>query len=1189
MGIRFARAALFAWFAAVGCFGQGTTSRVVGTVTDSTGSAVPSATVTLTNDGTGAKLTNSTTDTGTYVFEAVQSGNYSVSIEAAGFRKFLTRGNPVTIGLPTTVNAVLEVGAVSESVEVAAVAESVQTSTSGNIGNLFPEQVIRDLPIVGTRGRNPLDLVLLQPGVVSGSNTGGGIHVNGARDRSWNYTLDGIDNNETSSGGSNTAPVRTNPDGLAEFRVITSNATADFGRSSGGQVVMITKSGTNEFHGKGFWFYRTPRLNANEWENNINARGQRQFVQHIYGGDFGGPIWKNKTFFYGNLQFLRARESSVTNRTVLTATARQGILRYAIGGRNNPVGVPGASVDASGNVAAGVNVGTYNIASNDPQRLGLDKRITSLVGATPLPNNFNGGDGLNTAFYTFSALQQERQHDASTKFDHVFSAKNAVFARISWGEQDTNCDRVNGGSELFPGRGCIVNTLRSPNNLAFNHRWNPTPAITNEAVLGRNKFTYNFIQPFGNLAEYALSTPVDLVESTEFGNLRTLRTWQFVDNVAWQKKDHAIRFGINLRWQQHLDNRGSIAGLNSSPLLDFSSGVNTVDPRTFGLPTDINVSNDLVTFQSLTNLLLGRVGNRQQGFVADGNAFKPGLYDFAANYGEHDVYVQDTWKARRNLTIDLGLRLEMKPSPTSPQGIVAPDRIVAAGAAGSSGVKWVETDLFKSRYNNFGPSVGFAWDPSGTGKTSVRSNYRIAYDRLPTFTASSSIFPSIPGKVIGVVEKDYGQNGGRLSGVPAVSAPSVQPSSLTQPAAYSANSNTVFDPNLKFPTTHMWSFNIQHEIAPRTVVEVSYIGRRAYHLLGGYNVNQPDIFGTGFVNEFNIVKGGGESNLINRLTSADSRIRAGETGSQAYRRLFPADFTNNAVGTLANRIATQQQGGRLVTDLSGGGTLIPFPQYSGGFNVVDSNDYSTYHGLQTQVERRLYKGFTAQLSYVFSKSLDTRSFDPVFTVASTGTSQTATGTPFDINNRKLNYARSDFDRRHVVQSNFLYELPFGKNSSGLTKRLIGGWQAAGIIRWTSGRPFSVSSGYNTFNNAVASTANCIDCSRDIGQVRDENGLVWYFSPEERAKFSNPAPGQLGNTGRNYFNGPSSFNMDATFLKRTALTERINFELRADATNLTNTPTFGFPTTVLSSSTFGRIRDTISSSSRKVQIGAKFTF
>jgi hypothetical protein len=189
-------------------FGQGTTSRVLGTVIDPSGAPVPGAEVRLINEGTGGTFTTRTSETGNYVFEAVQSGSYSLEVETAGFRKFLSRENQVAIGQPTTVNVTLEVGAVTEQIEVAASYEVVQTSTSGNIGNLFTERVIRDLPIVGTRGRNPLSLVLLQPGVVSGLSTGSEVHVLGARDRSWNFTLDGIDTNETSAGGGNFSPLR---------------------------------------------------------------------------------------------------------------------------------------------------------------------------------------------------------------------------------------------------------------------------------------------------------------------------------------------------------------------------------------------------------------------------------------------------------------------------------------------------------------------------------------------------------------------------------------------------------------------------------------------------------------------------------------------------------------------------------------------------------------------------------------------------------------------------------------------------------------------------------------------------------------------------------------------------------------------------------------------------------------------
>jgi hypothetical protein len=210
-------------------FGQGTTSRVVGTVTDSTGGVVPGAQVTLTNEATGVSFTSTTTQAGTYAFEAIQVGNYKVEVSAQGFRKFVSTGNRVIIAEPTTVNAKLEVGAVAESVDVAGSAEVVQTTTSGNFGSVIEERVLQDLPIVGTRERSPLDLVYTQPGVVptDGNMAGGGIYVHGARDRAWNYMLDGLDDNEASYGGSNTTPAQTNPDALSEVQIMTSNGTAE--------------------------------------------------------------------------------------------------------------------------------------------------------------------------------------------------------------------------------------------------------------------------------------------------------------------------------------------------------------------------------------------------------------------------------------------------------------------------------------------------------------------------------------------------------------------------------------------------------------------------------------------------------------------------------------------------------------------------------------------------------------------------------------------------------------------------------------------------------------------------------------------------------------------------------------------------------------------------------------------------
>lgn len=1177
--------------------GQGTTSRVVGVVTDPSGAAVPGATIRLTNEGTNQSFTTTSAPNGAFFFEAVQSGSYSLQVEAKGFAKFISRNNPVSIGQPATINAALQVGTVAETVEVSGSAELVQTSSSGNIGNLFSEQIIKDLPIVGTRGRNPLDLVLRQPGVVSGANTGGGIHVNGARDRAWNFTVDGIDSNETSAGGSNFSPIRTNPDGLAEFKVLTGNATAEFGRNSGGQVAMITKSGTNEIHGSAFWFYRTPSLNANEWENNINNIGKRQFVQNIPGGSIGGPIIKNKFFYYGNFQLLRARESALTNRTVYTQTARQGIFRYVIGGRNQPAGAPGASVDASGNVLPGVNVGTYNIIQRDPEALGYDPRIKGLVDATPLPNNFTLGDGLNTAGYSFAALQYEKQYDATMKFDYILNDRNTVFARISFGRQDTNCDRANGGSPWFPGGECIVNTKRDPKNYAFNWRTTPSASTTNEFVFGLNQFAFDFPTTGQDFTKISLiAGPVTIPETFETGNKRELRTLQFVDNFAWLRGAHNFKFGTNIRLQTHQDVRGSIGGFNSTQRVDFSRTINTVDAARFGLPSDIN-SNDRLLLESSINYILGRVGATNRGFVAQGDKFVPGVYDFKANFNEFDFYAQDTWKLRRNITVDLGLRLEMKMTPGADAGrIRRPDQVAVLGALPTDTLKWVDGSLYRSDKNNFAPSIGIVWSPGSDNKTAIRANYRIAYDRINTFVLSSSVFQNLPGIVDGLENQTFGQSGGRLRNLPALNAPTRTPAELAQPAPFSTRNITVVDPNFETPTTQQWSFSFQREVMKSTLVELNYIGRRAYNLFGAYNTNQASVYQNGFAAEARRVKAGGDSALINQLMAP--RANAGESGSAAFRRIYATDLANNALGTISTDISRRTINGVPQAQATGLGKyfFLPFPQFAGGVNVIDSNDFSTYHAVQLQVERRFSGGLSFQAGYTFSKSLDTRSFDPAFTVVGTGNAQSASSTPSEINDRRGNYALSDFDRTHVFQTYWLYELPFGRgkrfasNLNGGLERVVGGWQIAGFGTIGSGRPFSVYSGFLNFNNIVQAFANCNGCTRDTGSVIDSTGGVkWYLSPDELAKFSAPGLGEQGNTGRNFLRGPGSVGFDLSILKRTRIKERFNLEIRADMTNFTNTPTFGFPTATYSSTIFGRIRDTVISGSRKIQLGAKINF
>jgi hypothetical protein len=1201
MGKSLLRIALFV-YTCLAAFGQGTTSRVVGTVQDSSGAVVPGATVKLINQGNRITFTTTTTGSGAYVFEAVQSGDYEVDVEAKGFRTFISHDNRLAIGQPLTINAKLEVGASSEQVTVEASAEVVQTSTSGNLGNVVTKQEVQDLAIVGSRGRNPLDLIFMEPGVVNGAPTGGTYYVHGARDRSWNYTIDGIDANDSSQGGSNTTSFRVNPDMLDEFKLITGNNTAEYGRNSGGQVAMITRSGGNEFHGNAFWFYRTPKLNANEFQNNLQGAGKAQLAQNIYGGGVGGPIWKNHTFFFFEFQGLHARTSALTTRTVFTDTARQGILRYVKGGRNQPANAPGASVDGAGNVLPGLSIGTYNVAQNDPQHIGLDPSILAEIKAAPLPNNFTTGDGLNTAGYIFSAQAAERQHDQTLKIDQIINSKNSVYARILWGTDDSNCDTVNGGQPIFAGGPCTENTLRRPRNLAFNWRWTPTPSMTNELVVGQNRYPALFPQTQQSLDKISIATaPVTNTWQYYFGNQRVVSTWQFVDNFAVVRGKHTFKTGFNLRIVREEDQRGSVAGLNASEEVDFSTAINTVDPTVFGLPADLNTSFDRPNFQSDINFLLGRVGQIDRGFVNINGQYTKSIFNFDTRYPELEFYGQDTWKVNKNLTVDIGLRWEIRLTPySSGNNILVPSQAMVAGGSPSNTVNWVQGNLFKNQIGNLGPSLGFAWDPFGTGKTAIRANYRIAYDRINDFVIASTILPSLPGAAYAAVNTSFGQSGGRLANLPALTVPSTI---TTQPAAFSSATNTVIDPNLKTPTTHQWSFDIQREVARKTILDVAYIGRRAYHLLGAYMVNQPQIFTNGFLDAFKTVKAGGDSPLMDQLLAFDSRLNAGETGSQMVRRLYASQLNLNSVGALAGAIAGRIQNGQSVTALAGKPFFfIPYPQYTGngttsGLNVLDSNDFSTYNALEVQLQHRFESGVSYNLAYTWAKSLDTRSFDPTLTVVGTSNASTAADTPFDINNRKLNYAPSDFDRRHSLQWTLLYELPFSKgkrwasSSSRLKEILVGGWEVTTYGRLTSGRPFTVFSGTNTLSSVNQSTASCNGCSPGQGTpfLDSASGLIWYFDATQRAAFSAPGAGQLGNTSRNFFIGPHYFEMDASFLKRFPLNERMKMELRADATNLTNSVMFSAPTADITSSIFGRINNSVSSSSRKIQIGAKIQF
>ena len=1219
------------------------TSRVTGTVTDKSGAVVQGAQVTLTNQATGVTVSSTSSSAGTYVFDGIVPGTYSITVAAAGFSTLTSSGNVVTIAQPLVYNPTLQIGTASSKVEVNAGAELVQLETSGDLGALIDQRALTTLPIVGARGRSPLDLLELIPGVVdggplnsSGANiTGGGVVVNGSRDRAWNYTLDGIDMNETSAPGSNFSPLRTNPDSITGFRVITTNADAEYGVTSGAQVILNTRSGTNAFHGNVFWFYQTPGLNANDPGNKENGIGKPQFVQNILGFSVGGPIIKNKTFFFVNTQFLHTSQDFTQTSIVLTQAARQGIFRYvtqpagcasSANGcpQNNPAGASGASVDAGGNPIVPIN--SYNIGANDPAHRGLDPSIQKFLGLTPLPNYYGIGDGLNYAGYKFLAPEAERQVDFTVRIDHQFNAKNSIYGRWAHGHQNTIADIGNGGLQPFPNAPPIVNTLRQPRNLAVSWRYTPSAMVTNEVIAGMNRFIFNFINPDPNY----LKNPPFVLNGDAFGdvptaplqnyvgNLRALTTIQLVDNLTYIHGPHALKFGTNLRYQREVDDRGSIGNYDAQPLVYFNTDVAHVGPG-FNLPSDINSTYDLPTLQGAVNNLLGRVGNIQQGFVAENaNQYAPAGTHLRPDFRmpEYDFYAQDTWKIVPRVVLDLGLRWEIKLSPrTSSNFLLRPNQAFFVGAPTSDTVAWVPGHLYKDSWHNLGPSIGVAWDPAGDGKSSVRANYRLAYDRMNTFVLSSAVFQGLPGEALQVNDQAFGLAGGRVAdGVPTLTPPAgVTPRSLRQPPPTSNNAITAVNPNWTPPQVSEWSLSIQRQIGTASVVELAYVGHHGSHLFGAYDSNQAELQSNGFLQAFRTAVAGGDSPLIDQLLINDPGRPSGESGS-----VYLTDSVNNSPYASAASLGGVAKVAQLIGQaLDNNGVPLPisaglpstfffrYPQFAGGFNVLDSGDWSNYNAFQASYHGRL-QDLTFQANYSWAKALDTRSFDPTFSTVVAGSSTFgSSSTPFDIRERRLNYAPSDADRTHVLQGIWTYQIPFGPNtrwgSKGpLLDRVIGGWEIGGSAVAETGHPTTVFSPAYTLSSIVRTPASCTGCSRGMFKVHydKDSQTLNYLTPTQIAKFSTPQAGQFSNIGRNYFRLAPYSVLNLSIGKITNIAEHQSLELRIEMQNALNQLHYDQPASArIDSSLFGvadpgtveSVGLSPGSSPRTIQLSAKYAF
>ena len=1189
---------------------QVSTSEITGTLRDSTGAVVPGAQVTARNEATGITYRQTTTSSGLYAFAAMPAASYTITAEMTGFKTINRTGNLLVVGTPLTVDLTLEVGLAAEVVNVESTAVAVQTENA-TIGNVVSEKAIKELPL---NGRNPLNLLVLEPGVVqrSAGGVGSGISVNGSRDRAFNVTIDGIEANESSVPNPLSNLYRLTPDNIQEYKVTTSNPTAEEGRNSGANINVATRSGQNAFHGTLFEFLRNTSLNSNEFFANALGNPKPIIKMNQYGAQFSGPIVRNKTFFFFSwadqkINFNQPIDQTFGFPAIYTPSARAGIYRYFVADPKNPLVLNGQKITRNspvlvdprtGALAPGVRncagsndlncVASYNFASNDPKGVGVDPTIAKLFASYPLPNNYSSaGDGLNTATYAWNPPTQIRGPNYMARVDHSFNENNNLFVRWLQGSYNTlQGDPLNGRPQVFPGFPPEGEVYRTTKNLAISYRHVFSPRIVNEFTTGFSRFLFLFTQGEANPA-YPNAPPYAFANaSLPFVNtprtFRAVTTPQLIDNLSIVKGSHIFRMGFNARLYEHNDQRGQPGGINVTPSLQFSA--TTRPPVGFTTPAlgssstgGIN-STDNTRLLGTINDILGIPARLGQVFLGDlsSNQYLPflsgkavTLWDEGVRIKQYDFFFQDEWRVSRNLVVNYGARWEINLAPSESGGRVY---VPTSPIVGSSNVTFAHADRWYQNNNlgAIGPRLGIAWSPRGNNKTVIRAGWGISFDPLSSFQVTA-----VSGKVPGLTLQCNSVPGGSTT-AGCQSAPDIRiaqgfPLQLTpptnQPTSYltlapallsSAPGLTVFDQNLKMPTVHEWNLNIQRELPGGFVAQVGYIGKRGMRLLRAYDVNQ--INADPILPSFAIM----QQNVAVKCNPDGSVCPAGVSGRPVplvTQGIVNAAFVNssttltdlqqNGAGNLAGRIEQ--------TTLAA--HLRPNQQF-GVITYLDSGADSYYHSFQATVRKRFSAGLLFGLAYSFSKSIDDQSVDPVGAASGGALSTTTSRAPADIRNWRNERALSDFDRTHVVTMNFVYDFPFGKgqrflgSGPGFMNQVIGGWSMNGLYSHMSGEPFSVTSGIRTANFSHVSRADIVGTKPavDYHEVAGVAGPVVF---DDVNAFAIPAAGADG-AGRNIFRAAPYWNLDLSLIKRFSISERVKFQVRAEAFNALNHPNFDNP-------------------------------
>lgn len=1209
---------------------QSGTSSVNGTVVDGQGQVVAGATIKLTSTGQGTTRTTTTDGSGAFAFGSVAPGTYSIEVEASGFKRSLVRDVQALVDKTTSIPVSLEIGDVSANVEVSAGGiENIVNTQDASLGNNFVSKQISQLPL---EGRNVVGLLSLQPGVTPDGAVAGG------RQDQANITLDGVDVNDQQTGlnidqdAAFTSVLRVTPDSIEEFRVTTLNPDATKGRSAGAQVSLITKSGTNEFRGNLFEYHRNTLTTANDWFNNAAGIERPKLIRNLFGGSLGGPILKDRLFFFYNYEGMReAKDQGVTN-VVPLASLGQGIIRFTDTLRTvNPDGSLGDFDPNYTPIIRSLSIADINgLTSNGAAVVNVNPLAVQVFAdaAARYPSNISGGDGLNTGGYRFNAPLPVKQNTHTARFDWA----------VTGDQKHALSFRGNAQHDLFGRAPAFPDTPPAdrwshPMGLSASYTWLISNNLTNRFSYGLTRLAYS---NQGDLSTNAITfrnifTPLNL--TTTFSRVNP--THNITDDITWTKGNHVFQFGTNIRMIRN--KRTSMASAFDNGTTNFGfyegSGAVLLTPlndylnSNFGAPAgyvrQVN-PNTINSAQSSLAAVLGRLNQYTANFTFDinGNPVngEPTTREWATE--EYDFYVQDSWKIRPSLTLNLGMRYGLSRPVYETQGFQAAPNIaldeyfrrrVQAAENGQNytelltinkiGPKNGGPDFYEWDKNNWQPRVSVAWSPNfkdgwlakvfGTDRKSViRGGFAITNDYFGqqlavAFDANNTLgFTSnytTPANTYNITTNPaplftgFGQD---IRSLPGVTVPGSLTFPLQQAPNFARRIEQSIDSGVKSPTNYTWNLTYGRELPAKMYAEVSYVARLGRGLLASRDVMMPN-------NLRDPVSG---QTWYQAATLLDVQNQAGASvGSIGVQPFFEnfytpglldsifigsnpgQEFTNTQVAYLIAQGTTDWTFVQDLLDRFTGQRLFYQSQYAAldSFGTVGNSDY---HGMAVSLRQRM-GGLTWDLNYTFSKSMDDSSG-----LQNAG----AYGTAFILNplRQRDNYAVSDFDMRHIVNFNSVWEIPIGKgrtwlrDANGVVDAILGGWQLSSIVRYNSGEPLSGSinpligsyrffdnSGWPTNWNIKSSPVRLRPISTGV-HFNGSGGLPTLFGDADEAytSFRSPFPGESGD--RNQLRMPSFVVMDMGLQKQFKMpwseTHKLGFKW--EVFNVTNTPVFTGPFT-----------------------------